>query len=423
MGDMEDKKDDRGFDSHIPIWDGRPDTLREFRKMVNWWLHSIDLEKTKGYNLAARFAMRQRGSAKLRALEFDPKELEYTPAVTRPDLSGGEVVVTPAVYEAGILKILDAWDEMIGRSVTDKKGELRERFYLNLRRGGTESVAAFGLRYRTIIGEMKAEGITIDPGEQAWFYKQKLQLTELQRQMLETTLGSNTEDYGACERESVRLFKRIHSVGVFRPGFGGLGASPKRSNLTSGALARFKRFTPGSRSSPSSTSTPGGSRSSGRAPARTAYIAETEEDMVDDYEGDINETVEDEYDEGENDEFVVLQDALEVLAAELDEVAEEGHGDEEVAGLEDQIGQAVETLVTLREARTRINNLKKDRGYKGSGKAGSKGKSPSKGGDKGKKPKDGVCFDCGLPGHWAGGPECRNPKSPPKLPSPKKMKP
>ena len=97
----DEKKDDRGFDSYIPVWDGRSETLREFKKAVQWWLHSIDLEKTTSYNLAARFAMRQKGSAKLRALEFDPKELEYIPAEKVKDDETDEMVeLTPAVYES-----------------------------------------------------------------------------------------------------------------------------------------------------------------------------------------------------------------------------------------------------------------------------------------------------------------------------------
>lgn len=56
---------------------------------------------------------------------------------------------------------------------------------------------------------MKSEGVTIDTGEQAWFFKHKLGLTEMQKQMLETTLGVETDDYAACEREAMRLFKRI----------------------------------------------------------------------------------------------------------------------------------------------------------------------------------------------------------------------
>ena len=50
-----------GFDASIPVWDGRADTLREFKKTVTWWLSSIDLSKTRFFNLAARLAMRQKG--------------------------------------------------------------------------------------------------------------------------------------------------------------------------------------------------------------------------------------------------------------------------------------------------------------------------------------------------------------------------
>ena len=178
-----------GFDASIPIWDGKGDSLREYKRTVRWWLSSIDLEKTKYFNLAARFAMRQRGSAKLCALEFDPKE-----AATVPDPeTGDDIEVTPVDYTYGVWKIIDAWENMVGRTVTDKRGELRERFYLTLKRPPTESVTAFALRYRTLVAEMKAEGISIDDKEQAWFYKTKLGLTEMQKQMLETTLGTSTE--------------------------------------------------------------------------------------------------------------------------------------------------------------------------------------------------------------------------------------
>ena len=39
------------------------------------------------------------------------------------------------------------------------------------------------LLFRTVIGEMKAEGVNI-----GWFFKQKIMWTELQKQVLETTL-------------------------------------------------------------------------------------------------------------------------------------------------------------------------------------------------------------------------------------------
>ena len=139
----EKKTDDRGFDSYIPMWDGRVDSLRDFRKQVELWFANIDLEKTTTFNLAARFAMRQRGAAKLRALEFDPKDLSYTPEYAMPDAATGDTTTIPAKYDTGIKKILAAWEDMVGRSVSDRKGELREPFYLSMRRGQAENVPNF----------------------------------------------------------------------------------------------------------------------------------------------------------------------------------------------------------------------------------------------------------------------------------------
>ena len=52
----------------------------------------------------------------------------------------------------------------------------------------------------------------------------------------------------------------------------------------------------------------------------------------------------------EGDGLEALQEAVEVMAAELEEAAEAGCDEEELAGLEDQIEGAVEALVTLKEA-------------------------------------------------------------------------
>ena len=113
-----------------------------------------------------------------------------------PDVETGEEVVARAVdYTCGVWKIIEAWENMVGRTTTDKRGELRDRFYTTLKRPPTESVTAFALRYRTLIAEMRAEGIVIDDKEAAWFYKTKLGLSEMQKQMLETTLGTDSEDY------------------------------------------------------------------------------------------------------------------------------------------------------------------------------------------------------------------------------------
>ena len=388
-----------GFDASIPVWDGKADSLREFRRMTTWWLHSINLERTKEFNLAARFAMKQKGAAKLRALEFTPEELAYIPAETAPDPDTDEtLVITPAKYDAGIQKILDAWDQMVGRSLNDKKGELREKFYLHTRRNPQEAVMTFALRYRNLMSEMKQEGITIDDAEAAWFYKQKLGLSELQKQMMETTLGADTEDYTACERESIRLFKRMHLGGggqQHRPG----GPGGQRSGLTHHALRRHRG--PGSSTTASSSSSwSRGSRTT--TPSRfSVNLTEQEDAPEEQYLDEIDEhdvleaEGENEQEINEDETYQVLQSEVEVLATELEKAAEEGCPEEELAEVEDQLDNAVEALVTLREARTQIAALRKDRGFKG---------PESKGKGKGSQSKDakGIqCFNCNEFGHYS----------------------
>lgn len=133
------------------------------------------------------------------------------------------------------MKILDAWDEMVGRTVRDRRGELREQFYLRTRRGPSESVANFALRYRNLVSEMKTENVTLDDAEAAWFFKQKLNLTEVQKQLLETTLSGVVEAYADTEREAIRLFKRIHGVG-----------SQSSTSSTTSAIKKFP-YKPGQR--------------------------------------------------------------------------------------------------------------------------------------------------------------------------------
>ena len=69
--------------------------------------------------------------------------------------------------------------------------------------------------------------------------------------------------------------------------------------------------------------------------------------------------------------------------------------------------------MSIREARVKLAEIRKDRGFKGPGFGSG---APAKGRGRGSasiqaKKKDGkhVCFDCGLPGHWAGDEGCTKP--------------
>ncbi|CAJ1448249.1 unnamed protein product, partial [Effrenium voratum] len=337
-----------GFDSSIPVWDGKAESLRDFRKLVSWWVSSIDLTKTVNFNLAARFAMKQKGSARLRALEFEPADLEYRPAETQQDPeTEEELVLVEADYTRGIYKILDAWEEMVGRTLTDRRGELRERFYLHLRRPAHESVSNFALRYRTLLAELKSEGVVVDDAEAAWFYKNKLGLSGIQKQLLETTLGTNADVYADCERES----------------FGGHHSTNVAENADEEWYGNYEE-----------------------TEAEVVVVAGAED--CGGHPGEAGEAIE---------AREVLQSEVEVLASELEEAAADESLDEQtLAELEGQLEQAVEALVTMREAKTRLAAVRKDRGFKGAGRG--TGKGPDK--------KNSQCRACYQHGRWAGDSEC-----------------
>eukprot|EP00913_Durusdinium_trenchii_P014574 g13673.t1 len=64
----------------------------------------------------------------------------------------------------------------------------------------------------------------------------------------------------------------------------------------------------------------------------------------------------------------IIQNEAEVLAAELQELEETGEVDPAVLeSLEEGVERAAESLITMREARTKINEIKKDRGFGGKG--------------------------------------------------------
>ena len=75
MADGGQSQDKSAWD-YVPTWDGQSSTLRAFEKAIELWLASLDLQKTTGYNLAARLLLRQRGAVRLRGEEFDIKDLE-----------------------------------------------------------------------------------------------------------------------------------------------------------------------------------------------------------------------------------------------------------------------------------------------------------------------------------------------------------
>ena len=398
----------------VPMWSGDPSEWRGFKREMEWWIASLDAEHSRKYNIAARWALRQTGVVRARCEEYDPSELVGTAEVIGKDPESGEDVVLQAADPfSGLRKLMRSLEESMGKTELDRKGELRKQFYQNIRRSPGERISAFCTRYRTLTGEMRREGIHLPSAELGWFLKDRLGLDALRLQLLETALVGR-EDYDHVEGEVLRLFRDLH---VSDP----LNRSKSQSfdSHKSYPLQRFLQQSnqqAGSRSAPSSNSgtsvksfrtsssyrfsKPGSSVGS----ARQAYVVEEPEDDA----GQEEELLPDDAADGALPSLdEVLQAEAEVLATEIQELEECGDVDPSILeNLEDGVEKAAESLVTMREARARINDIKKDRGF-GRPAAGSKMKVPS--GQVQKKKTSTQCWDCGEYGHWGGDAQCQKP--------------
>ncbi|CAK9059555.1 Teneurin-3, partial [Durusdinium trenchii] len=198
--------------SRVPVWDGDPKTWRSFRKEMTWWLEALDVQSTKKYNLAARWLLRQSGIVRQRGEEFTPAELAFQPAIMAKDPeTGDDIELTPEDPLAGINKLLRALETINGKTQLDKRGDLRNSFYLELKRKPQERISEFCTRFRSAVAELRMEGVTLPTAELGWFLKQKLGLDALRQQLLETALQGK-ESYEETEVEVLRLFRDLHSA-------------------------------------------------------------------------------------------------------------------------------------------------------------------------------------------------------------------
>ncbi|CAK9027432.1 Teneurin-3, partial [Durusdinium trenchii] len=358
---MADEKDaNAGAWTRVPTWDGSPQTWRSFRKEMSWWLAGLDIQSAKKYNLAARWLLKQSGVVRQRGEEFDPRDLEYGKEIKMPNAeTGDDEVVMEEDPLSGINKLLTALEEMTGRSSLDKGGELRNVFYLELKHKSGERISEFATRYRGLVAELKAEGVTIHDGELGWWFKQKLGLDPLRTQLLETALAG-AEDYPTIEREVLRLFKDLHAAD---PLYRRSGDADQKTPLLSRFLNQQSGASRASSYAPSMTSSAARSMRSGSSTASSGRMTPStsfrrpfqKQAMVSEVEEEIPATAE----------------AYEVDGD--DEEAEQPSLEEEI---EESVEAAAEAFLTMKVAMKQVS-LKKQSD---------------------KRP----CFDCGLPGHWAG---------------------
>lgn len=416
---MAETNDDKGSSAwyKVPTWDGSPLSWRSFRREMNWWVSSLDLSSTAKYNLAARWLLRQTGIVRQRGEEFNPEDLSYRPAeyATDPD-TGEEFLIQEADYLFGLNKLLDALEGINGQTVLDKRGELRTQFYLELKRKPGERLSEFCTRFRCLVADLKSEGVTLPPGELGWFLRDKLGLDPLRKQLLDTALQGK-EDYQLIEAEALRLFKDLHlSDPLFRRvdrdrpklSIRKLFQSQSVSPPSSGASTMSSVSGGSSRFSSSASSSASSRKSTGSNFTRKVYLTEVPEGEEDEHAEEVLATEVEGHDDSSTGGGIGLEEMIhqeaEVFAAELQEAEDMGVDPTLLEGLEANLEQAAETLVTMKEARSRLQEVRKDRGFgKSSGKGG-------RGGPAAKKASGNhLCFDCNQSGHWAGDPECTKP--------------
>ena len=405
-------EDDKDFNggawSRVPTWDGSPQTWRTFKREMQWWTSALDLQSTLKYNLAARWLLRQSGIVRQRGEEFLPEDLEAQQEISLIDPETQQKVIdTPADPLKGLNKLMAALEGMNGRTSLDKKGELRNMFYQDLKRRPGERIAEFCSRFRVLVADLKSEGVQLPSSEVGWFFQTKLGLDPIRVQLLDTALAG-AEEYEIIEREVLRLFKELHVQDPLHRVRDARGSPVLQRFLNQPQQASTSRPSSYAPSMASSTKT---FRSSSTAPSaasssKFSVFRRPKQAMVSETDAPAEEPEDEELveDAGEPQSLEeVLQTEVEALATELEEAAELGVDEDALKEVEDSVEAAAEALMTMKESRHRLQEVRKDRGY---GKAST---SDNKAKLNPKKTAKNPCFDCNLPGHWAGDPECKKP--------------
>ncbi|CAK9035342.1 unnamed protein product [Durusdinium trenchii] len=203
---------------------------------------------------------------------------------------------------------------------------------------------------------LKREGIVMPEEELGWMLKERLGLDAIRKQLLETALAGR-ENYDVVESECLRLFRDLHSsdpLNKSRP----FDKAPLlqrflQSHDRHSSSSSYRPSTTASSTAPSSRSFRTQSSGSSRPPfKRFGQQPQPRQALIAEGYSPENLTIEE-----------VLQTEAELLAQELQELETEGCDPRVLEDLESGMEQAAESLLTMREARTKIAEVKKDRGY------------------------------------------------------------
>ena len=322
----------------VPTWSGNPQEWRTFKREMNWWIASLDADQCRKFNVAARWALRQYGVVRARCEEFDPADLEGTPEDVMVDPDSGEKVVRAAADPfSGLRKLMTALESTVGKSALDRKGELRSLYYQEIKRNPGERISAFCTRFRTLVAELRREGIAMPDEEIGWMLKERLGLDAIRKQLLETALAGR-ESYDMVEAECLRLFRDLHSSDPLNRTKHFEKAPLLQRFLQphdrNSSASSYRPSTSASSTAPSSRSFRSQSSLSSRPPfkkfgpqPRQALVAEGVEEDDAPPEGDEEELIPDDTQHGLAEGLTieeVLQTEAELLASELQELETDG---------------------------------------------------------------------------------------------------
>ena len=397
---------DRRGEVRIPVWDGRAQTLRDHRKDIDWWLEGEDLDATLKYNLASRYANKQPYLVRQRAREFAPSQLRAIPAV----VDGDGNVTTAANYRAGIDILLQAFEDMVGLDPPEQKAELLDTWHKKFNRKHAERIIDYCQRFRDLREQLNQAGVTFSEEDAGYMLRDRARLSDNRLELLDTATGGS---YKAADiqKHMIRIFKRVH---LTETRFDARTAAPDGKRHM---LSQITKWANRGAARPTASQASGSWKSASSSGHRwRANVADTADDENQDEpagaeaaqsEAPEETPAEEDTPEPPAEFEAYLTQQLQEIGAELEDAEKCGLDTATIEELEAAAESVAEAYVTMKEAKSKMQSMRKDRRY-------GQPSSSTPGGRKREvtipeRKVNSKCFDCGEPGHWAGDDACKRP--------------
>ena len=202
--------------SHVPTWDGQPQTFPGFQDEIELYLLGSDMDVK--VSLAARISQKLKGAPRRVALSMKrdlfPKDLSGSES----DGQGGRrpkrgTRTNEEANRLGIKRLVDKLKSQLQPGKQDLKGEKMVRFFgssRGFRRKG-QRMLEHNTFFEQSLFELEELGVTLDEDVKGFFYVQSAALTPERRERLLAAVGSDGYPFTKLIAASSRLFKDIHT--------------------------------------------------------------------------------------------------------------------------------------------------------------------------------------------------------------------